>query len=240
MASSKLKSWEHSMWRFKDTSGLLSAVLETLSYFHLGPKKQPAILPYHWVKGTSNVAVLLGENASGKSFVRKCASSICHGLEVEFIGISMQMRSEGGFARAFVFGDEGWEATGVISIKTVLNGIRTCRGRDTDHVMCWDEPDLGLSDSAAASVGAAIAEFVRNPGKHTKAILVATHNRQVVEQLAGLDPHYVYLGDNAPATLQDWLHRPIVPVDLEALSTQMMDRWRAISAIIDGKKKKGV
>lgn len=228
---------KHSDWQFKNTAGLLSAVLETLSYFHPEGKGKKAVLPYQWVKGTSNVAVLLGENASGKSFVRKCASSICHKLEVEFIGISMEMRSRAGFERAFVFGDEGWEATGVISIKTVLNGILTCRSRTTDHVMCWDEPDLGLSDSAAASVGATIAEFVRNPGKHTKAILVATHNRQVVEQLAGLDPHYVYLGDDAPATLQDWLHRPIVPVDLEALSKHMLDRWRTINAMIEGKKR---
>jgi hypothetical protein len=95
-------------WQFKDTSGLLRCVLEDLSYFHRKGKRTPAILPYHWVKGTSNVGVLLGENASGKSFVRKCASSICHQLEVEFIGVSMEMRAQGGIVELYFKGGFEW------------------------------------------------------------------------------------------------------------------------------------
>ena len=226
-------------WQFKDTSGLLRCVLEDLSYFHRKGKRTPAIIPYHWVKGTSNLAVILGENASGKSFVRRCAHSISKSAGVEFLGISMELRSCGGIERAFIFGDEQWQATGVISIKTVLTGISTCRSRDGAHVMFWDEPDLGLSDSAAAGVGLAIAKFVRNPGKHTRAILVATHNRHVVEQLTPLDPHYVHVGcdpSEAPETLTDWLKRPVVPChDLEKLSDTMLTRFRAINAVINGK-----
>ena len=181
---------------------------------------------------------MLGENASGKSFLRRCAHSICQQVGIEFLGISMELRYGGGIERAFIFGDEGYEATGVISIKTVLTGISTCHSREKSHVMCWDEPDLGLSDNAAASVGLAIAEFVRKPGKHTTAIIVMTHSRALVEQLLPLDPHYVYLGcdaDKAPTTLYDWLKQPIVPADLEALREKMLTRFRAITKLLHRK-----
>ena len=239
MASGISKGKAKKQWQFKDTGGLLRCVLEDLSYFHPQGKRTPAIIPYHWVKGTSNLAVVLGENASGKSFVRRCVHSICKAVGVEFLGISMELRAQGGIERAFIFGDEGWQATGVISIKTVITGISTCRARDNAHAMFWDEPDLGLSDSAAASVGLAIADFVRKPGKHTKAILVATHNRHVVEQLAPLDPHYVHVGcepTEAPATLGDWITRPVAPCrDLEKLSDTMLTRFRAIAALLRSK-----
>jgi hypothetical protein len=232
------KNVDKAQWRFRDTGGLLRCVLEDLSYFHADEKRKRAkpIIPYHWVKGTSNLALILGENASGKSFVRRCAHSISKAAGVEFLGVSMELRACGGIERAFIFGDESWEATGVLSIKTVLTGISTCRSRETRHVIFWDEPDLGLSDSAAGGVGLAIAEFVRNPGKHTQAIFVATHNRHVVEQLAPLDPHYVHVGCDpaeAPATLTDWLQRPVTPCrDLEKLSDAMLTRFRAINALL--------
>ena len=225
-------------WKFDDTAGLLANILEDLRYFIPEGKGKPAIIPYHWAKGSCNLAVVLGENASGKSFLRRCAHSICQHLGIEFLGISMELRYSGGIERAFIFGDENTDATGVISLRTVLTGISTCRSREKPHVMCWDEPDLGLSDNAAAGVGLAIAEFIRRPGEHTKAIIVMTHSRALVEQLLPLDPHYVYLGcdpDKAPATLADWLKQPIVPADLEALREKMLVRFRAINKMLHGK-----
>lgn len=174
-------------------------------------------------KTKSKLVLVLGENATGKSLFRRAVQSWGSTFEpkkVEVIGLSMADRAGGfmsGFVRAMIYGDENTQATGVNTAHTVTTGISTAQGRENDHVVFWDEPDTGLSDSYAADVGRRIAEFAMDAPKLTRSVFVVTHRKVLIEQLRKADPHVVFMGENAPETLEEFLTRPVVPADIEQL-----------------------
>lgn len=226
--------------KFSNTKQLVERTLE-LDYFQ---DPEPAI-PYVWKPGKADnpLVVVVGENAGGKSFFRRCVSAVCRddANKVECIPISMEGRRQVAYniGLAFVYGSEDYEATGVNSISTVLTGISTCRNRTSAHVIIWDEPDIGLSEGNAASVGKAIADFTDEPPKHTKASIVITHRKALVEQLAPIQPHYLFLGDaDAPATLAAWLAAPPVVRPLEEVKECSHKRFLSIQKILDEVKRK--
>lgn len=226
--------------KFNNTKQLVERTLE-LDYFQ---EPKPAI-PYVWKpeKADNPLVVVVGENAGGKSFFRRCVSAVCadKANKVECIPISMEGRRQVAYniGLSFVYGSEDWEATGVNSISTVLTGISTCRARTSAHVIIWDEPDIGLSEGNAASVGKAIADFTKEPPPHTKASIVITHRKALVEQLAPIQPHYLFLGDaEAPETLTSWLTAPPVVRPLEEVKGRSRERFLAIQKILDAVKRK--
>lgn len=225
--------------KFNSTKQLVEKTLE-LDYFQ-DPK--PAI-PYVWKPGKADnpLVVVVGENAGGKSFFRRCVSAVCRddANKVEVIPISMEGRRQVAYniGLSFVYGSEDWEATGVNSIGTVLSGINTCRGRETKHVIIWDEPDIGLSEGNAASVGKAIADFTREPPAHTKASIVITHRKALVGQLLPMEPHYLFLGDpDGPESLDAWILQPPVIRPLEEIKERSRKRFQSIQKILDEVKK---
>jgi hypothetical protein len=226
--------------KFSNTKQLVERALE-LDYFQ---DPDPAI-PYVWKpsKADNPLVVVVGENAGGKSFFRRCVNAVCGDKtnKVECIPISMEGRRQVAYniGLSFVYGSEDWEATGVNSISTVLTGISTCRNRTSAHVIIWDEPDIGLSEGNAASVGKAIADFTREPPTHTKASIVITHRKALVEQLVPIQPHYLFLGDeNAPETLAGWLAAPPIVRPLEEVKERSRKRFLAIQKILDEVKRK--
>ena len=227
-------------FRFKTASKLLDHVLG-LDYFQPDGNKA-ACIPFHRVNGKDPLVVMVGENASGKSFARRLVSAVCRKVEVESIHISMQGRAGPDFTggmRGFIYGSEEWKSTGENSVGTVLGGIRTCQGREKPHVMFWDEPDLGLSDAWAAGVGVAIRKFVQAPPEHTRAVFVVTHSKALVGQLLDAEPHYIYFGDDeAPRSLEHWMEQPAIPRDIEELSKLSHTRFKKIQKILDRVEKK--
>jgi len=221
---------------------IVKDLLENWDYFQ---GKTPAI-PALWVKGRVPLFLVLGENASGKSFFRRLVllSADRNTSIEEVIHISMEGRSGGfmyGPARAMVYGDENTRSTGECAARTVTTAIRTCADRSHPHLMYWDEPDVGMSEGAAAGAGAVIAEFAADLPKDTKGVFITTHSRVLVEQLMAVRPHYIHLGvapDQAPQTLEEWLKRPIVPVAPEALCDASHKRFLAIQKILDLKRKR--
>jgi hypothetical protein len=224
---------------FKTVRKLLDHVF-SLDYF-LPEGKKPPPISYHRVHGKGRLVVMVGENASGKSFARRCVQAVAARNKIEPIAVSMEGRTTGGIMTAFVYGAEAWQSTGEISAGTVIGGISTCRGRNKDHIIFWDEPDLGLSDSWAAGVGRSIRRFARRPPKHTLAICVVTHSKALVSQLLDVDPHFVYFGDDAdepPQSLTHWLERPVVPRDIEELKKLSHARFLRIQKILDAVEKR--
>jgi hypothetical protein len=221
----------------RTAKAIVKNVLEQWDYFG---GDDPAI-PALWVKGSSPLFLVLGENAGGKSFFRRCIS-----LEIrdrsgikEVIHLSMEARTGATFmgaAKAFVYGDENSRSTGENSVNTISGAITTCRDRTHPHVLYWDEPDIGMSEGAAAGAGIAIAEFVADLPEHTKGVFITTHSRAMVEQLVDLKPHYLHLGTDpklAPQTLQEWLEREVVPVSPDELKEASRARFRAIQKILN-------
>lgn len=240
-------------WRVSDAKTLVEEAL-TLDYFHpleevpepdLGQTPIPA---YFSPSGSDQkLIVIVGENASGKSFMRRIFSLICRNIKVECIPLSMQGRSDyfGGL-RSMVYGDETTESTGVNSSRTVTTGIKTCAARTSPHVIIWDEPDLGLSENGAAGVGKAIADYMISPNEHTLAAIVITHSkplvRRLVESYLHLNPHYLHLGEDnleaTPKSLNEWLAQGVEMRTLENIQEAGYRRFKLIQQILNKVKKK--
>lgn len=220
----------------------LDAILEwafDLRYFHPNDDGITPI-PYFHKPGSSRLVVAVGPNASGKSFFRRIVREICREHDVECMGVSMQGRTASGVAwRGLIYGAEEWQSTGVNSSRTVTTGILTCRERTSSHVIFWDEPDIGLSDSYAAGTGHSIAEFARSMPDKTVAAFVVTHSKALVRQLTQVNPHYIHFGvDDPPRTLSAWLKDNPKMQRIEDLQEASHRRHGLIQQILNETKKK--
>lgn len=192
--------------------------------------------------GHDRLVVITGDNASGKSFF---ARHLKVGLEqdgekVEFIPVSMSMRTSPGMHRVFMFGDEGWDATGNISIRSILGAIRTCRGREGKHFLLLDEPDIGLSEAFARALGEHLAQFAMDLPENTVGVAVVSHSRPLVRELMKAGPTSVRVGEDQ-RTLAEWLEHGPLPKsveDLEELAKTANTRLRAIKAVMDSREDK--
>jgi len=260
MTAETKEAREAKKWAFDSAAELLDIALD-FSYFHPrdraergrwaprsdndeGGRFRPAI-PFLRVSPEtgSKLVVVVGENASGKSFFRRIVRSVCQKSKTECIHLSMEGRVDSsalGGLRSMVYGSEHDQSTGENSVGTVLGGITTCKDREAPHVVVWDEPDLGLSDSWAAGMGEAIRDFAKDPGEHTRAIVLVSHRRALLAPLLALPLHYVHLGigEGAPASLEAWFEAPIVPRDIRELHEESLKRWRAIQAILNDNEKR--
>lgn len=191
----------------------------------------------------AKLCLIVGENASGKSLFRRivhgwCAKDAKEGAsrgKVEMIGLSMEGRAGGGMGvmRGMVYGDESWNATGVNTGHLVTTAIKTAMGRTSPNVVFWDEPDTGLSDEYAADAGRRIAEFAPKAPEHTIGCFVVTHRKALIQQLLIAKPHILFFGANAPATIEEYLTRPVVPADLEELYERGITLFRRVNKLLE-------
>lgn len=188
----------------------------------------------------TNLALVLGDNAAGKSFFRKLTTQAAKAFEptVQSIHLSMDGRCQSGIPRLMMYGSESEESTGYNSVNTIEGAISTSRQRESAHIIFFDEPDVGLSDRWARAAAARLAGFLRDPPAHLVGMFVATHRRVFVEQLLPLDPSILCVGHQWPTSLADWLAgdpRPLEP--LTALRDEGIKKYRDICDILDSRKK---
>lgn len=225
---------------------LLEKVL-SLGYFHPHEAIDGQVaIPAVWVKGTSPLILVLGENAGGKSFFRRLVQGmLARDFKEEIqetLHISMQGRTSGEnrIVRLFVYGTEEDEATSTLSAATVTAGIKTAQERTHNVTLYWDEPDVGMSQSASAGVGLAIRQFIDDAPKHVPAVFLTSHSPALIAQLLRCQakPHYVYLGrlgeENPDA--ETWLKNQqdpsrIVPLMPEDLRNKGIHQWGLIQKI---------
>jgi predicted ATPase len=197
--------------------------------------------PVRYEEGGAGSRVLLvtGENAGGKSLVCRFIGQVmlrdakAAGEALEFMRIGMEMRSKGGMACVFVFGDESWQSTGELTAHSVLGAIRNSRERGRAHAVCLDEPDTGLSESYQAAVGEALAAYAADLPELASGLIVVSHSRPLVSRLFALAPHCMRVGDDLRPTAE-WLGNGSLPCsieDLESLKQRSDARFRAVSDI---------
>jgi hypothetical protein len=208
----------------------IAGTLAETDYF--GPEGPvPARVEY----GHPKLALVTGENASGKSFLVRGLGQKMRGAhpKLEILAVTMSLRSEGGFSRAVVYGDEQRESSGRISIKAVLAGMYVCRERHHDHVLILDEPDIGLAESYAGALGAYLAAFVEDMPVRTLGVVVVTHSRPLVRGLLPAEPASIRVGDD-PRPLEQWLREGPIPrgiEEIEALAERAGATMRGITRV---------
>lgn len=208
-------------------------MIKEVDYF----KGNPPALDVSIQQQKSKLLIMTGENAMGKSFMRRLYHQAMRKYgDIECIPVSQEARTTSGIHRAFMFGDEGEESTGAISCHSVKGGISTCKARKEAHAIIFDEPDIGLSDSYARGLGIVLRDFVKKVPKKTFAVIVTSHNRNLIKELLPLNPNHLRFG--SPMTLDEWVNREVEPASPEELGERSIDTWRKISAILEKRKSK--
>lgn len=173
--------------------------------------------PVRFEEGAQDrVLLITGGNASGKSFACRYLNHRAGEAKVEFMRIGMSLRTQSGIERSFIFGDEKTSSTGQVSGKVLRAGEANCRGRGSDHFICFDEPDIGMSDEMQDATGQFLARFGSTLPERTLGMVVVTHSRAIARRLMALDPLRLRCGDDQRSTA-DWIESGPLPVTEDAL-----------------------
>ncbi len=181
--------------------------------------------------GHPRLTVITGDNASGKSLLRKILSNEYRDQGIEFIHTSQTGRARSGIERMFIYGSEEDDSTGFNSVRTLLGVLRTARERTGPVVIMLDEPEIGCSDETAAALGQRLARDLDGLS-NLHACYVVSHSRCLVRPLLGLAPTHWRLSEQ-PMSLEAWVDRPVSPeAPLEGLVALGRERWRAVQRIV--------
>lgn len=193
----------------------------------------------------SNVFVVVGDNACGKSFFVDIARAVARDLnpEVSTVSISIRERTGSGtdpmaaMRRAMMFGDEQEQSTGAISAGMVQKGFNNLQSRleeGKNSVLVLDEPELGLSETFHAAVGALIAQLASQTDPKSGAAVIVSHSRRLVTalmQTTNVPVSTVVMGEHQDLAhwLEDAEDKSIE--DLIALKERNRDNHRQLDSI---------
>jgi energy-coupling factor transporter ATP-binding protein EcfA2 len=164
----------------------------------------------------TKLAVVFGDNASGKSLMLTVMSAFLGPMEEsgeEKFSVSMHSRTSSGMGRVFMYLDEDYNSTGASSLHAVTGAIYNAKKRKHPVWLMFDEPDTGLSDKFASAMGAYFAQEVNNLPKNIRGATIVTHSRPLLRRLlADLNepPHEIAMGPEQslaeyldPTTIQE-------------------------------------
>lgn len=158
---------------------------------------------------TSKLAVVFGDNASGKSLMVWVMSAFLGPKDEtgeEKFSVSMHSRTSSGMGRMFMYLDENYSSTGASSLHAVTGALHNAKVRKHPVWLMFDEPDTGLSDKFASAMGAYFAREINALPENIRGAVLVTHSRPLLRRLlADLNepPHEVAMGQQQ--SLADYL-----------------------------------
>lgn len=174
-------------------------------------------IPFH--KST----ILVGNNGSGKSVVRKYLEVDIKRLtkynKAQTKSISMQTRTEdpSGFG---LMKDLPWEPTSLHTYTLIDELFRSCfeneensKKKKIPYYYIIDELEIGLSRESQLAVCNYIKEKIPQINEKSYGLLIITHSEFVVEQLKDVCD-FIDLND-PNRTADEWINREIIPTDFE-------------------------
>ncbi len=191
----------------------------------VGEKNKPVQCSFF--EGDDRLLTVVGDNTSGKSVFRRALSQFTRKQGVEVMHFSPEGKAQGGIVGSMIYGTEEDQSTGCNSAKTILKALGTARGRENEHIIIFDEPDIGLSDEYAAGAGIEIREFCKNSPDKTLLVVVISHRCCLMRELQRINPSHLSFG--AKMDLHEWLNREIVPKNLHLLRQADKNMFSAIS-----------
>ena len=198
------------------------------------------VFDFNYTNNESPVTIITGDNASGKSFVRKIFQAMCAykiPKKIECIHLSQEGRCQSGIPSAIIYGTEDGESTGSNTITTMLTTFKTSHSRENDHFIIFDEPEIGLSDEYSAGMGIRIKQFIKEAPDSFFGAVVISHNKDLIKGLLDLNPNHMNMSDDS--SLNDIINREIIPnTDLESLKDKSYKQYMKIHKIQQEMKKK--
>lgn len=205
---------------------VLESMFSSSVLLGLAPTEKP-VKCRHW-EGHPHLLVVTGQNATGKSILRRALTAHARRSGVEVMDLSPEAKARGGIAGLMIYGTEEDCSTGANSARTIRKATMTSRARSSPHMLVFDEPDAGLSDEFAAGAGAELAEFCGSMSPHVSLVVVISHRVALVSSLLSLKPSHLSL--DSDMSLQQWVGRTIVPRPLSELLRADKDMYGAVAS----------
>jgi len=178
----------------------------------------------------TRVLVIVGSNASGKSFLRRYVQLTLK-EKIEVIALSHELRTQGNFSTALVYGDESWQSTGAITAQTFLTGVKTMRERTKPHVVVWDEPEIGCSEELQTGCANWLHKNLHPWPKFLQGLILLTHSR-IWARRAMDYPHAKFLSLDGYRNVEDWLRREVKPVDPETITRLAGEKFQRLTKLL--------
>jgi len=188
-----------------------------------------------YIPGESKLCVILGDNATGKSMLRRIIYGRSNKNNIECMTFSVQGKTKSSGIQSVIYGDEADYSTGRNAASLLLACIRNSKGWSEGghaHNIIWDEPSLGLSDSWSASAGVSIREFIKDAPLNLGGAFLITHSQPLLIQVRELNPHLIVLEDECNS-IGDWLEKPIVIRPIDQLIENNKNKHSAISKVLN-------
>lgn len=205
----------------------LTVLQDFLVLLYFSGEDSPFQVSFEPGSDNARLLVVTGDNIGGKSFLLSALGEYARKyLDTPYIETSMRMRTSAGLHRAFMYGSDQDQSTGMTSVKSVMGAMRTCEQRTEAHYLLLDEPDTGLSEGYQRALGEKLGRFANNLPAQTHGMVVTSHSRPLVRELVacsqagGLSPHRLRMGDDLRPTRQ-WLDEGSAYRSLEDLERLM-------------------
>ena len=180
----------------------------------------------------SKMFIIYGDNSSGKSLIYKVIKQVLKTKSVASREANMSNRTSSGISRAFIYGDENEQSTGVTSFNVVKKCLEvTLKEKEKSAIAILDEPDLGLSPRYVK----AFAQYITKTSDamtSEQAVFVTSHNKDFIKAiLRHSKSKPSFLGVNTSKSFQEFFNDDDEASleELESLSSLGHERWVGIS-----------
>lgn len=184
-----------------------------------------------------NTTILVGENGSGKSVVRKqlglIISKKTNNENAKVKQISMESRTGVDCIGMHLMSDVSWEPTSCHTYDMITGLFKSCFDSDEyketrliPYYFVIDELEIGMSRESQLAVCNWLKKKIPEINKKSYGLLIITHSEFVVEQLKDVCD---FMDLNNPGrTANEWINREIVPTDFEQLDEDAHQLFQAL------------
>jgi predicted ATPase len=184
-----------------------------------------------------DVAIFVGQNGSGKSFLRRMLKVGGQVRDIRFYDFSQERRSGQSLGRSFIYnGSEDQNSTGHMSLNSFVGAFK--QDPKEKFILLWDEPEIGLSEESVLGLVVFIREQLVVPNKKRLGLIFMTHSRHFVQGFIDYPRLSFHDLDGKYASAKEWVEREPSPADIHKVIDKGQRRWKEVSAMLRELKEK--
>lgn len=220
----------------KEFSSILAAIKDReYRIFDAAIEEKPVFDELFIEDNESNVIIIYGDNASGKSLFANIIEAILRQEKMPVRSASMKNRTSSGIQKTLIFGDESSESTGQTSFR-VANLCLKSTAEYPGSTAILDEPDIGLSDRFQSAFGEHIAQTMK--GTEGTGLVIISHSATLIDSfITNFGKPVSFLGICTNKNYRDWVgaQEPASVEELLLLTEKSSNKYRAIQKALTSK-----